>query len=58
VKPPVSPKEVERIIRQQISPKRAPGYDLITDQILKKLPRKTIIKITYIINATFRMIYT
>jgi hypothetical protein len=54
---PISPKEVERTIRQQISPKRAPGYDLITGQILKKLPRKAIIKITHILNATFRMIY-
>jgi hypothetical protein len=35
--PPVSPKEVERIIRQQISPKKAPGYDLITGKILKRL---------------------
>jgi hypothetical protein len=55
--PPVSPKEVERIIRQQISPKKAPGYDLITGQILKRLPRKAIIRITRIINATFRTRY-
>jgi hypothetical protein len=55
--PPVSSKEVERIIRQQISPKKAPSYDLITGQILKKLPRKAIIKITHIINAAFRMRY-
>jgi hypothetical protein len=53
--PPVSPKEVERIIRQQISPKKAPGYDLITGQILNRLSRKAIIKITHIINATFRL---
>jgi hypothetical protein len=57
IMPPVSPKEVERIIRQQISPKKALGYDLITCQILKRLPRKAIIKIMHIINATFRMIY-
>jgi hypothetical protein len=49
--------EVERIIRQQISPKKAPGYDLITGQILKRLPRKAIMKIMHIINATFRMRY-
>jgi hypothetical protein len=55
--PPVTPKEVKRMIRHQISPKRAPGYDLITAQILKKLPRKAIIKITHIIKATFRMRY-
>jgi hypothetical protein len=55
--PPISPKEVERIIRQQIGPKKAPGYDLITGQILKRLPRKSIIKITHIINATLRMRY-
>jgi hypothetical protein len=56
--PPVSRKDVKRRIRQQISPKKAPGYDLIiTSQILKKLPRKAIIKIMHIINATFRMRY-
>jgi hypothetical protein len=33
------------------------GYDLITGQILKKLPRKAIIKITHIINATIKMRY-
>jgi hypothetical protein len=46
--PPVSPKEVERIIRQQISPKKAPGYDLITGQILKRLPRKATIKMLHL----------
>jgi hypothetical protein len=45
------------IIRQQISPKKAPGYDLITGQILQRLPKKAIIKITQIINVTFRMRY-
>jgi hypothetical protein len=40
-----------------LSPNKAPGYDLIAGQILKKLPRKAIIKITHIINATFRMRY-
>jgi hypothetical protein len=45
------------VIRQQISPKRPPGYGLVTGQILKTLPRKATIQITHIINATFRMRY-
>jgi hypothetical protein len=35
-------------------PKRAAGY-LITGKILKKLPKKKIIKLTHLINAAFRL---
>lgn len=36
--PPVTPKEVERAIREYINPRKAPGCELITGEILKQLP--------------------
>jgi hypothetical protein len=48
----ITPKEVAKEIKTNINPKRAPGY-LITGEILKKLPKKTIIKLTHLINAAF-----
>lgn len=33
------------------------GYDLITGEILKKLPRKGIVKLTNLVNASFRLKY-
>jgi hypothetical protein len=55
--PPVTPKEVGRAIKEQINPKKAPGYDLITGEILTQLPRKAIVKLTYLVNAAFRLKY-
>lgn len=43
------------IIKYNIDVKKAPGFDLITGQILKKLPRKGIVKLTNLINAPFRL---
>jgi hypothetical protein len=37
--------------------KKAPGYDLITSEILSLLPRKAIILLTYIFNAILRTTY-
>lgn len=53
----VTPKEIEKEIKNNINAKKSPGYDLITGEILKHLPKKAIIKITYLINATFRLLY-
>ena len=38
----------------KIKTKKSPGYDLITGEILKNLPRKAIIKLTNLVNA-FRL---
>lgn len=46
----VSPREVENEIKYNINPKKARGYDLITGQILKKMPRKDFVKLTNLIN--------
>ena len=51
----VTPKEVEQEIRKNINAKKAPGFDLITGQVLKNLPRKAIVKLTNIMNAAFRL---
>lgn len=55
--PPVTVKEVQKTIRYEINPKKAPGYDLITGQILKNLPRKVLVKLTKIINAAIKLRY-
>lgn len=50
----VTPKEVVNEIRH-LSLKKSPGYDLITGEVLRHLPRKAVVKLTTIINATFRL---
>lgn len=52
-----SPKEIVKEIKENISTKKSPGFDLITGEILKQLPRKAIVKITYLFNASFRLKY-
>jgi hypothetical protein len=48
-------KEVEQIIKRDTHPTKAPGYDLITGNILKELPKKGLQAITQIYNAIFRL---
>lgn len=54
---PTTPKEVFDEIKTSINPKKAPGFDLITGEILKQLPRKAIVKLANLINASFRLKY-
>ena len=49
--------KVAKEIRKNTSAKKAPGFDLITGEILKQLPKKGIIKLTTIINAAIRLKY-
>lgn len=42
---------------KNLKPKKAPGYDLITAEILRMLPRKGLINLLYILNATLRLKY-
>jgi hypothetical protein len=44
---------VKNVINNNINPKKAPGCDLITGEVLQQLPRKAIVKITNLINAAF-----
>lgn len=54
---PVTVEEVIKEIKYNLNPRKAPGFDLITGQILKQLPRKAIVKLTYLINAAIRLKY-
>jgi len=49
----IHPSDVTYSIRH-LPNRKAPGYDLITGEILKQLPRKAIIFITYLYNAILR----
>ena len=49
--------EVKNEINNNINPKKSPGFDLITGEVLQELPRKAIVKITNFINAAFRLQY-
>jgi hypothetical protein len=53
----VTPKEVTNEIKCNINPRKAPGFDLITGEILKRLPRKDVVKLTHLVNASFRLKY-
>lgn len=52
---PTTPNEIRNLIKYEINAKKSPGYDLISGDVLKNLPRKAIIKITNLINATFKL---
>lgn len=54
---PCTPSEVLKVIQKEINPKKSPGYDLITGRILKELPRKGILLLTFIFNAILRLEY-
>lgn len=55
--PAVTSREIAKEIKEKINPKKAPGFDLITGEILKKLPKKGMKKMAQIINAAFRLRY-
>lgn len=53
---PISPNEIKRCIRN-LKDKKSPGYDLITKEILKELPKKGIVYIAKLFNAVIRIQY-
>jgi hypothetical protein len=50
-------KKVKNTIKNCISPKKAPGHDLITGKMIRELPDKCIKLITFIFNAIMRTSY-
>lgn len=50
-------KEILQEINFNLSVKKAPGFDQITGEILRHLPKKAIVKLMHIMNAAFRMQY-
>lgn len=53
---PVTTQEVKKEI-SNLKNKKAPGFDLITAEILKQLPKKAIVFITILYNACLRLQY-
>jgi len=53
---PTTPGEVLSIVKK-LRNNKSPGHDLISNKIVKNLPLKTIILLTYIFNAIFRLSY-
>jgi len=51
-----SPTQVHRDINQP-NPHKVPGYDLIDGTVLKTLPRKSILLLTFIFNRMLRLCY-
>jgi hypothetical protein len=55
--PLATPREVAEEIRTNLNTQKAPGFDLITGEILKNFKRKTLVKLTTLINAGIRLNY-
>jgi hypothetical protein len=53
--PLVTPKEITEEIRTNLNSNKAPGFDLITGEILKHFKRKALVKLTTLINACIRL---
>jgi len=51
-----SPNEISFLIKK-LKDGKSPGHDLITNKVLKNLPRKPILLITFIFNAMLRLSY-
>lgn len=50
-------REIKRIIKTEINPKKSPGFDLITGKILQELSPKCLKLLTIIFNAVIRLRY-
>lgn len=46
--------EVKSVIRNDIHPKKAPGYDLITGRVLQEMPEKGFVYLTQLFNSVLR----
>jgi hypothetical protein len=53
--PPIKPKEIINEIETNVDPKISPRFDLLKGEILRQLPKKVIVKLTYLYNAAFRL---
>jgi hypothetical protein len=51
---PISPNEINTIIKKMPA-KKFPGHDLITNYIVKNLPRKAIVYLSHLYNAILRL---
>ncbi|XKL68896.1 hypothetical protein PGB90_006665 [Kerria lacca] len=53
---PITPQEI-RIIFRKLKPHKAPDLDQITAKIITECPRKVVVFLTYILNASIRLRY-
>lgn len=53
----ITPIEVAQEIDNNINPKKAPGIDEISPGLLKELPKRAVIMLTYLFNACLRLHY-
>jgi len=53
----ITPNEIKVLINK-LKEEKSPEYDLITNKILRNLPEKTIVLITYIFNSMLRISYS
>lgn len=53
--PFITLKELKNFCKHNLSNKKAPGYDLITGQVMKELPDIAFLKLQHIINASFKL---
>lgn len=53
----INPGEIGKVIKYEPDPNKASGYDLITGQVIKQLPRKLLVTITQLINAALNLKY-
>jgi hypothetical protein len=51
-----TPKEIKEVIKS-LGLTKAPGLDQITPKMMKELPKKGIVLLTYIFNGIIRMFY-
>lgn len=49
--------EIKKVIKFNINPKKAPGYDLITGQIIQELPESGYVFLTQLFNAVMSLSY-
>ena len=54
---PFKVNEIKEIILYNLKSKKAPGIDLLSGKIIKELPYKGVVLITYIFNAMLRLEY-
>lgn len=52
---PFKPSDIKDVIQKELKAKKAPGYDLITNKILKELSRKGLTLLTLLFNAILRL---
>jgi hypothetical protein len=53
----ITPKETQNIIKEDLNPRKVPGFDPITGRILKEMRRRSIVHLTTICNGIIKTGY-